>query len=170
MVVYPILGQALGMDDRTLGIMLGLTIHDVAQVVGAGFSVSDESGNTATLIKLFRVSLLVPILVIISLLLHRGNKASNNVAGNRAGYFPWFIVGFALAIIINSLGILPGIVHSLLSALSGWLLVTGIVAIGIKTSLESLKEVRPVAMIIVSIETLFLLAIVSLVLLFLIPS
>lgn len=158
MIAYPILGESLGFDDHTMGILLGVTIHDVAQVVGAGFSVSEQSGNTATLIKLFRVTLLVPIIVGLVYFLRSENKATG------ASVFPLFIVGFAIAIVVNSLGILPDIVISVLSTLSTWLLVIGIVSIGIKTSLKSLREVGGKAMIIVTLETLFLLGMASMVL------
>jgi uncharacterized integral membrane protein (TIGR00698 family) len=65
MILYPILSQvALGFDDVTAGIYLGATIHDVAQVVGAGFSISPEAGETATLVKLLRVAMLAPVVII----------------------------------------------------------------------------------------------------------
>jgi len=158
MVVYPILGASMGFDERTMGILLGVTIHDVAQVVGAGFSVSEQSGSTATLIKLFRVTLLVPVILVLIVCMRSGNRASGT------SVFPLFIVGFAASILINSLGILPEMVISLLSTLSTWLLVIGIVSIGIKTSLKSLKEVGGTALIIVTLETLFLLGMASFVL------
>jgi len=63
MVVYPPLDAALGFDGQTTGVMLGATIHDVAQVVGAGYAVSDLAGNTAVIVKLFRVFLLLPVVL-----------------------------------------------------------------------------------------------------------
>jgi len=63
MVVYPPLDAALGFDGQTTGVMLGATIHDVAQVVGAGYAVSDVAGNTAVIVKLFRVFLLLPVVL-----------------------------------------------------------------------------------------------------------
>ena len=60
MVIYPIVCVALGFDERLTGVMLGATIHDVAQVVGAGYAVSERAGNTAVIVKLFRVFLLLP--------------------------------------------------------------------------------------------------------------
>jgi len=157
MVIYPIIADAIGFDHYTTGILLGATIHDVAQVVGASFSVSEQSGNTATVIKLFRVSLLVPLLLILALFFHGNQKVSGASA-----MMPWFIVGFALATTINSLGLIPTNLHAALSALSTWLLITGIVAIGIKTSLKSLKDVGGAALLIVTVETLFLLVMISL--------
>lgn len=158
MVIYPIIANAIGLDHKTTGVLLGATIHDVAQVVGAGFSVSDQSGNVATVIKLFRVSLLVPILLIMALLFKSDSKAAGT------GIVPWFIVGFVVAILVNSLDWLPTSIHDALSALSTWLLIAGIVAIGIKTSLKSLKDVGGTALIIVTVETLFLLLLISAVL------
>ncbi len=155
MIVYPILGQGLGLDDQHIGILLGLTIHDVAQVVGAGFSVSEEAGNTATLIKLFRVSLLVPIIIAISFAFRRQTER-----GNRSGV-PWFVIGFAIAIAINSLGVLPEPIRALFAAISTWLLVIGIVGIGMKTSLKSLGHVGGAALVIVCVETVLLFAVAA---------
>lgn len=67
MILYPAIVQFAGLDDRTIGVFLGGTIHDVAQVVGAGFSVSDEAGETATLVKLMRVIMLAPVVLVFSL-------------------------------------------------------------------------------------------------------
>lgn len=155
MILYPILGQGLGLDDQHIGVLLGLTIHDVAQVVGAGFSVSEEAGNTATLIKLFRVSLLVPVIIMISFAFR--NQSGQ---GRRSGV-PWFVYGFAIAIVINSLGVLPEPIRAMLAAISTWLLVIGIVGIGIRTSLKSLSNVGGAALFIVCLETVLLFAVAA---------
>ena len=63
MIAYPPLCDLLGFDQRTTGIFLGATIHDVAQVVGAGYAVSDDAGNIATVVKLFRVFMLLPVVL-----------------------------------------------------------------------------------------------------------
>ena len=63
MVAYPMIVQALGLDPQQAGIFLGGTIHDVAQVVGAGYSLSPETGDAATLVKLLRVAMLLPVIV-----------------------------------------------------------------------------------------------------------
>src|SRR5262249_28091086 len=65
MVVYPLLCVWLGFDAQTAGIMLGATIHDVAQVVRAGYAVSETAGNTAVIVKLFRVFLMLPLVLAI---------------------------------------------------------------------------------------------------------
>lgn len=72
MILYPIIGAALGLSDHAMGVFFGATIHDVAQVVGAGYSVSDEAGATATFVKLLRVALLVPVVVGLSVVFGKG--------------------------------------------------------------------------------------------------
>ena len=64
MIVYPMLARAFGLDPRQAGIFLGGTIHDVAQVVGAGYSMSQETGDRATLVKLMRVAMLLPVILV----------------------------------------------------------------------------------------------------------
>ncbi|MGR3321757.1 MAG: YeiH family protein [Pseudooceanicola sp.] len=148
MILYPTLTAVLGLDDRAAGIFLGGTIHDVAQVVGAGYSVSSEAGDTATIAKLFRVAMLVPVVLLIGL----GARA-----GRGAGApFPWFVAGFAALVVLNSLGAVPQALAGGLSALSGWCLVTAIAALGIKTSLKALFEVGAAPLLVLLGETAFL--------------
>ncbi|MFM2066959.1 MAG: hypothetical protein RLZZ584_1868, partial [Pseudomonadota bacterium] len=84
MIVYPMLASALGLDARTAGIFLGATIHDVAQVVGAGYGMSRETGDVATFVKLMRVAMLVPVIVF-AVLLTRARAAEAGESGATAG-------------------------------------------------------------------------------------
>ncbi|HSC00989.1 MAG TPA: putative sulfate exporter family transporter, partial [Burkholderiaceae bacterium] len=68
MVAYPMLVRSLGLDAQQAGIFLGATIHDVAQVVGAGYSLSSETGDAATLVKLLRVAMLLPVIVVAAMI------------------------------------------------------------------------------------------------------
>jgi len=77
MLLYPLICRSLGFDEQTTGIMLGATIHDVAQVVGAGYAVSETAGNTAVIVKLFRVLLLFPVVVIIGWMFARRDVAAD---------------------------------------------------------------------------------------------
>ncbi len=103
MVVYPVFVSYAGFDDRTAGVFLGATIHDVAQVVGAGYIVSDESGATSTLVKLMRVACLVPVVLAISLFVAR----RRTVSGVREPLLPWFLVAFVVLVAVNSAGLVP---------------------------------------------------------------
>lgn len=150
MIIYPILVNTIGLSDEVSGLFLGATIHDVAQVVGAGYSVSEQSGDVATVIKLFRVALLVPIVLLFTIMFAKDGE------GFSLSIIPIFIIGFSLAVTVNSFGILPAELTQFLSDASSWLLVTGIVAIGIKTSLKSMTNVGYTAFIIIAAETLFI--------------
>ena len=159
MVAYPMLVQALGMDARHAGIFLGATIHDVAQVVGAGYSLSNESGDVATLVKLLRVAMLLPVIVLASAITRARLAAAGDAgAGPRPPLLPGFAVAFAALIAVNSTGWIPHAVQAAGSEASRWFLVAAIAGIGMKTQLKELVTVgfKPVALMIG--ETAFLAA------------
>ncbi len=150
MVVYPLITQWLGFDAVTSGKFIGATIHDVAQVVGAGFSLSTEAGNAATITKLMRVAFLMPVLVVISVVV-RYRMAGSGDAGSAAKtpLLPWFTVAFVLLMLINSAGWVPSSVQSGASTLSQAFLVLAIAGVGLKTSLQDVTRLgwRPVVLI-----------------------
>jgi uncharacterized integral membrane protein (TIGR00698 family) len=156
MIVYPMLAHVLGLDPRIAGIFLGATIHDVAQVVGAGYSMSKETGDVATFVKLMRVAMLVPVIVFAVMLTRARNRDGGQAAGPRPPLLPWFAVAFAVLVAINSTGWLPSAVAHGGSELSRWCLVAAIAGIGMKTQLKELATVglKPVALMLA--ETLFL--------------
>jgi len=152
MVVYPVIPLLLEFDDTAAGYFLGATIHDVAQVVGAGYSISDEAGDVSTFVKLLRVAMLLPVVFAVLLVLRwRGGAGEGGGAP-----VPLFLVVFAILVGVNSMGWLAPVVQETISDISRWCLVTAIAALGMKTSLRSLFNVglRPVALIVA--ETLFI--------------
>ncbi|TQM92161.1 YeiH family protein [Roseinatronobacter monicus] len=158
MVVYPLLFQGLGFSEVQQGFLIGATIHDVAQVVGAGFSVSDTAGEMATITKLFRVAMLPVVLIAIVLVLR--------VAGPGAGQgkiplLPWFMVLFLALVALGSAVDLPGALVAQVDTVSRACLITAIAALGVKTSLRALTAVGGGHLAIVVIETLALLALAS---------
>jgi len=156
MVVYPVFVTYLHYDNATAGIFLGATIHDVAQVVGAGYMISDESGEISTLVKLIRVACLVPVVISISLIMRRDHSpASGNVP-----LLPWFLVAFIVLVIVNSLGWVPAEAHTVLTPISSWCLLTAVAALGVKTSLTALADVGPAPIGVMVIQTVFLAVIV----------
>ncbi|HEX9207182.1 MAG TPA: putative sulfate exporter family transporter [Steroidobacteraceae bacterium] len=154
MILYPVLAAAIGLGEHTAGVFLGATIHDVAQVVGAGYSVSTVAGDTATIVKLFRVAMLLPVVLVVSFLVQRSGAASPD-GEPRPPLLPMFLVGFAALVAVNSAGWLAQPVAHGLQEASRWCLVTAIAALGTKTSLGDLARVgwKPVAIIVG--ETLF---------------
>jgi uncharacterized integral membrane protein (TIGR00698 family) len=151
MILYPILFAAFGFDDRQVGWLLGATIHDVAQVVGAGYAVSDEAGAVATYVKLPRVAFLPVVVIAIALMSRRGASESK-------APFPWFAVGFAALLAVNSFGLIPSALQKVLAAASQWLLVAAIAALGMKTSLKAMADLGPRHIGVVVGSTLTLLA------------
>ena len=150
MIVYPVIIAFFHLDHSAIGVFLGGTIHDVAQVVGAGFSVSDETGNVATFTKLLRVAMLLPVVVTLSFIYHAHNTTK---AGRQ---LPGFLVVFAVLVVVNSLGIIPAPVLAALKDISRWCLVTAIAALGMKTSLKAMAEVGGRAIGLIVAETVFL--------------
>jgi len=156
MILYPIVVGLLSLDHRDAGLFLGGTIHDVAQVVGAGYSVSPETGDTATIVKLLRVAMLLPACVVIGVALHvRGSESAH-----AAPVLPWFAVAFAALVVVNSLGWIPAPAIEAGSTLSRMCLVTAIAAIGMKTSLKSLVDMGLKPVMLMVVETLVLAGIV----------
>ncbi len=152
MVIYPVFVTYLNYDNTTAGIFLGATIHDVAQVVGAGYMISDQTGEISTLVKLIRVACLVPVVLTISLLLH--SRRSPDAA--KTPLLPWFLVAFVALVIVNSMGWVAVGVHEILTPVSSWCLLTAVAALGVKTSLKALVDVGPAPVGVMLIQTVFL--------------
>jgi uncharacterized integral membrane protein (TIGR00698 family) len=153
MVTYPALAKFLGFSDVQAGIFVGGSIHDVAQVVGAGFLISDTAGDTATVVKLFRVSLLVPVVFIAALVFRRSASGED---AQPATLFPLFLVAFCALALLSSFGFIPAEVSAGMSSASRWCLVVAIAALGVKTSIAQLVSLgwKPVALMIA--ETAFI--------------
>ena len=157
MVAYPMIVKALALSPQAAGIFLGGTIHDVAQVVGAGYSLSNETCDAATLVKLLRVAMLLPVIVLAAAITRARLKAAGGTAGGkRPPLLPGFAVGFAVLVAINSTGWVPAPIRGFGNEASRWCLVAAIAGIGMKTQLKDLATVgfKPVALMIG--ETVFL--------------
>jgi uncharacterized integral membrane protein (TIGR00698 family) len=161
MVLYPLICGALGFDPQATGVMLGATIHDVAQVVGAGYAVSEPVGNTAVVVKLFRVFLLLPVVVGVAIWFSRGASAAKVPV-------PVFAVMFLVLCLVNSaVPFLPAVmpvyapVKTALGEASTWGLLTAIGALGLGTSFSAMAGLgwRHVANVVGT--TLVILAIVT---------
>lgn len=152
MVAYPPLAHLLGFSDRAAGIFLGATIHDVAQVIGAGYTVSDDAGSTAAIVKLMRVALLAPVVIIIAAFFK--NSQSDTSAASRA--FPLFLFGFAALMALNSLGwVSPDLRHTM-GTVSRWCLVTAVAGLGVRTSIKEISALGPNPVSALIAQTIFL--------------
>ncbi len=142
MSLYPMLAHALGLNDQQAGFFLGASIHDVAQALGAGYSFSEKAGQTATIVKLSRVALLMPVLAVVAYFADGGER-------RKFGRVPWFLVGFLLLVIVNSTLAIPKVVGSVLSSLATILIASAITAAGISSPLASLLSsgIKPLMVI-----------------------
>lgn len=155
MIVYPPITQGLSLDVQATGVFLGGTIHDVAQVVGAGFSISNETGEMATLVKLIRVTMLAPVVLLISLSI-RMLATAGEAEGNKAPLIPLFVIMFLILAGINSTGFIPTEVSGAIADLSRWALLISIAAVGMKTSLKTIFKVGGQAIVLIVAETIFI--------------
>lgn len=151
MLLYPLLVKLLQMSGVDAGFFLGGSIHNVPQVVGAGFMISDAAGDTATFTKLLRVAMLAPAVLLVSITVARGGHASSGGAG-----VPGFLLAFVALVIVNSLGWVPANISDALQALSRACLVAAIAAIGLKASFKGLMASGWRPMLLLVAETLFL--------------
>lgn len=152
MIIYPIIATRLELSEIATGVFFGSTIHDVAQVIGAGYSVSDLAGETSTFVKLLRVTLLVPIVIVLSLIF-RGDQPEGE---KRSLPIPFFVFGFAALVIAGSYNLVPEIVKDALLEISRWFLVISIAALGMKTSLGKLGDVGGSAIVLICALTVIL--------------
>jgi len=166
MIAYPPIVSSLGLDDVRAGIFLGGTIHDVAQVVGAGYLLGDEAGNTATFTKLLRVAMLVPVIMMVSTMFRQQRDCES---GKKPPPLPAFLVAFVALVIINSLGWISQPIQAGMVDISRWCLVAAIAAVGVKADLRKLAELGWKPLILLISETVIL-AIFALILLTVYPQ
>lgn len=166
MLVYPPIALVAGFDATTTGVLLGATIHDVAQVVGAGYAVSEETGNSAVVVKLFRVFLLLPVVLAIGWWFAR--RASGTAAERAKVPAPAFAYVFLALVVLNSvMPMAPALapvwepLRAVLVFASTAGLLVAIGALGLTTSLTALASVGWRHVATVSATTLLLLFLVT---------
>ncbi len=140
-VVYKMFGVTLGFDDILYGIWTGATVHEVAQVVAAGFAISEPAGNTATIAKLTRVMMLAPLLIILSIYLAKKHKTHGAGTTLRDIPIPYFVFGFIAMVGVNSTHIVPQNIVSAINYVDGFLLTIAMAAMGIETNVNKIKGV-----------------------------
>jgi uncharacterized integral membrane protein (TIGR00698 family) len=150
MLLYPLVASALALPPLWAGVFLGGTIHDVAQVVVAGYSLGQEAGDTASIVKLLRVGLLVVVVMGISVMVRR--RPSQTAAAPPTRKFnlpvPGFLVLFVGLVGVHSAGWMSTSLQLSLGEGSRACLMVGVTALGMKTSLGGLAKAgwRPTAL------------------------
>ena len=161
MITYPLISQLFGHTDVQAGIFIGASIHDVAQVVGAGYSVSEHAGDTATFVKLIRVSGLLPVVIAIGLIYGASKNRSEAKTATASVFslFPPFLIAYIIIAGINSAHILPKYITDFGIDCSRYFLIISLVAIGLKTNLKDVASVGRQPLIALILTTIFMAAI-----------
>ena len=148
-VLFPIMGHWLNLSDMAYGLWAGTAVNDTSSVVAAGYAFSEAAGQFATMVKLTRTLSIIPTVIIFSLINMRiKKKAAINITSTDATktkvniltLFPWFILGFIAAAMINSFGFIPLEVSALANGLSKFLMVVALGAIGLTTSFKDMRK------------------------------
>lgn len=143
MLSYPLLPGALGLDPLAYGLWAGASIHEVAQVVGAGFAQGQAAGEFGTVAKLARVMMLAPVVIALGLVAARA--AGRGAAERTSAPTPWFVLGFVALVVINSVVAIPADVKTLAAPLTTFLLTVALAAMGMGANIGKLRArgVRP---------------------------
>jgi uncharacterized integral membrane protein (TIGR00698 family) len=154
-LLFPIMGRALGMSDMAFGLWAGTAVNDTSSVVATGYAFSEAAGDFATMVKLTRTLSIIPTVLIfafINLNLKRKEAKLNNTDGSelKAQFsikkiFPWFILGFVALSVVASIFTIPSAVVVHTKSASKLLMVSALAAIGLNTSFSSMKKsgIRP---------------------------
>lgn len=148
-VLFPIMGQTMGLSDMAYGLWAGTAVNDTSSVVAAGYAFSEAAGDFATMVKLTRTLSIIPTVIIFALIeVHIKKKEARKMGTdnkikasvNFTSLFPWFIVGFLALAVINSFGIIPSVVSTAAKSISQFLMVAALAAIGLNTSFKEMSK------------------------------
>ena len=168
-IVYPLIGHALGMSDNLFGHWVGAAVNDTSQVTATGFGYSVEAGETATIVKLTRNTLMVPVIFAVGMWF-ASRESREPGAEERRGWLksarkavPPFLLGFLALALINSAGLIPDGVATLFTRTSQVFIVMALVGVGLSTKVSALRQTGP-APFLMGLAVAVMLSVVSLVL------
>ena len=149
-VLFPIMGRALGMTDEAFGIWAGTAVNDTSSVVATGYAFSEAAGDFSTMVKLTRTLAIIPTVVVfafVQLNIKRKEALAQAADGSAlkanfsiAKIFPWFILGFLAMAVAASIFPIPAQAVSMTKRLSKFLMVCALAAIGLNTSFKDMKK------------------------------
>jgi uncharacterized integral membrane protein (TIGR00698 family) len=140
-LAYPSLGHALGLSQHSFGLWAGTAINDVSSVVAASTVYGHAAASYAVVVKLTRSLAIVPICL--ALAAWRGRRGTTGVPAPRFDIrrvFPMFILGFVVAVCVNSAGLIPAQWHQGLADVATWMITAALAAIGLSTDLGSIRR------------------------------
>lgn len=146
-IIFPIMGLRLGLNDITYGLWTGTAINDTSSVVAAGYALTETSGDYATMVKLTRTLFIIPTVLVFAFIhikktLLTARKADQNVLQRvkLKSLFPWFIVGFIGLAILNSVDLIPLTLSASIKNASRLFMVCALAAIGLNTNLKEMWQ------------------------------
>ena len=143
--LFPFVGHLLNLSDTGFGMWAGTAINDTSSVVAAGFSYSDAAGNFATVVKLTRSLMILPVTLALAFVTARENREQQHF--NFVQIFPWFVLAFLVAAILNSTGWIPVTITGTLAQTGKFLIIMAMAAIGLNTSIQGFVKAGPRALI-----------------------
>ena len=143
-LIFPPLGHLLGFSDSAFGLWAGTAVNDTSSVVAAGYAFSNEAGAYATIVKLTRTTMIIPISLIFALVTilkkKKAAKADETVNYSLKKIFPWFIIGFLVASLLNTLGIFSESIVAFLSAIGKFMIVMALSAVGLSANFKDMLK------------------------------
>lgn len=143
-ILFPIIGQKLGLSDMAYGLWTGTAVNDTSSVVAAGYAFSEAAGDFATMVKLTRTISIIPTVLTFSMISARLKRKENPNATQEkvkiTNIIPWFILMFVVMAIINSFGLIPSNISLMMKNLSKFLMVAALAAIGMNTDFNEMKK------------------------------
>ena len=138
--LFPFLGHTMQMADFHFGLWAGTAINDTSSVVAAGYTFSDAAGNLAVIVKLTRTLMIIPITLVLAFYTAKRQSRAGNANYSFAKIFPWFVLGFVAAAIINTFIPLPAGTGKALATFGKFVIVMAMAAIGLNTNLVDLVK------------------------------
>jgi uncharacterized integral membrane protein (TIGR00698 family) len=150
-LVFPALGHLMHMSDQGFGLWAGTAINDTSSVVAAGYSYSHAAGDYATIVKLTRATLIIPVCLVLAFVVAAREKRRHAQAGSvghfsLASIFPWFILWFLVASAVRTAGLIPVAIQPSIHLLAEFLIIVALTAIGLSANLRKMAAsgARPI--------------------------
>lgn len=140
-VLFPLLGHALGMDPHTFGLLAGTAVNDTSSVVAAAGVFGAAALGYAVVVKLVRTLMIIPISIGLSVIeSRRAAEGRRMTLRGVVGLVPWFLVGFLLVAVVGSFGVIPAGPRAAMVHVSGFLIATAMAGIGLSTDVAALRR------------------------------
>ncbi|TAN13752.1 MAG: YeiH family putative sulfate export transporter [Burkholderiaceae bacterium] len=145
-LLFPLLGHLMHLSDLGFGLWAGTAINDTSSVVAAGYSYSHAAGDYATIVKLTRATLIIPICLILAFAVAAREKKNGAADFSLRRIFPWFILWFVVASAIRTAGLIPAVLLPALHELANFMIIVALTAVGLSADLRKMvaSGARPI--------------------------